>query len=151
MVIKLEHYTFLHYQSFILTVITTLHNRDLSLHQNRWLCDCHLLELHRWLRNSTAVPQSEEPRCRAPQRLIGERITATPRSEFACVPEVSPTTMYHEVIEGKNMSLECTIKVKVAPFETSFGTLYLSLICSAREHLKNPSPLRQFKGIRECR
>ena len=58
------------------------------------------------------MPQSEEPRCRAPQRLIGERIAATPRSEFACVPEVSPTTMYLEVIEGKNMSLGCTIKVK---------------------------------------
>ena len=87
----------------------------MSLHQNRWLCDCHLLELRGWLGNSTAVPRSEEPRCSAPQRLAGERVAATPRSEFACVPEVSPTTMYHEVIEGKNMSLECTIRVSADP------------------------------------
>ena len=91
-----------------------MYSRDLSLHQNRWLCDCHLLELHHWLRNSTAVPQSEEPRCRSPQRLSGEKIAATPSSEFACKPEVAPTTKDLEVIEGKNMSLGCTIKVSLS-------------------------------------
>ena len=101
------------------------HCRDLSLHQNRWLCDCHLLELRGWLGNSTAVPRSEEPRCSAPQRLAGERVAATPRSEFACVPEVSPTTMYHEVIEGKNMSLECTVRVSARLLEWP-----LPLVCS---------------------
>jgi hypothetical protein len=82
----------------------------LSLHQNRWLCDCHLLELHHWLLNSTAVPQSVEPRCHGPHRLAGEEIAGMADAEFACVPEVSPTTMYLEVIEGKNMSLGCTVK-----------------------------------------
>ncbi len=76
------------------------------------MCDCHLLELHRFLLNSSAVPASVEPRCHAPHRLAGNEITALPEAEFACVPEVSPTTMYLEVIEGKNMSLTCTVKVR---------------------------------------
>ena len=85
--------------------------RDLTLHRNAWNCDCHLLELRHWLQNFT-VPNSIEPRCHTPDRLQGETITTLNAEEFACVPEVSPTTMYLEVIEGKNMSLVCTIKVR---------------------------------------
>lgn len=83
--------------------------RDLTLHRNRWHCDCHLLELHTWLQNFT-VPYSVEPKCHSPPRLIGEEIKMLQPQEFACIPAVSPTTMYLEVIEGKNMSLVCTIK-----------------------------------------
>ena len=79
----------------------------MSLHENRWVCDCHLLELHRWLLNSTAVPQSVEPRCHSPHRLSGSEITATPEAEFACVPEVSPTTMYLEGAYDINVDSKC--------------------------------------------
>ena len=90
--------------------IQFLHFRDLTLHQNRWHCDCHLLALHNWLQNFT-VPNSVEPRCHSPPRLISEPIKALAPTEFACIPKVSPTSMYLEVIEGKNMSLVCTIEV----------------------------------------
>ena len=85
-------------------------SRDLTLHQNRWHCDCHLLALHNWLQNFT-VPNSVEPRCHSPPRLINEPIKSLAPTEFACIPKVSPTSMYLEVIEGKNMSLVCTIEV----------------------------------------
>ena len=84
--------------------------RDLKLHQNRWHCDCHLLNLRNWLQNFT-VPNSIEPRCHSPPRLISESIKKLVPSEFACIPKVSPTSMYLEVIEGKNMSLVCSIEV----------------------------------------
>ena len=90
--------------------IQFLHFRDLTLHQNRWHCDCHLLALHNWLQNFT-VPNSVEPRCHSPPRLISEPIKTLNPKEFACIPKVSPTSMYLEVIEGKNMSLVCTIEV----------------------------------------
>ena len=88
-----------------------LHYRDLTLHQNRWHCDCHLLALHNWLQNFT-VPNSVEPRCHSPPRLISEPIKSLSPQEFACIPKVSPTSMYLEVIEGKNMSLVCSIEVR---------------------------------------
>ena len=83
----------------------------MTLHQNRWHCDCHLLALHNWLQNFT-VPNSVEPRCHSPPRLISEPIKSLPPQEFACIPKVSPTSMYLEVIEGKNMSLVCSIEVR---------------------------------------
>lgn len=95
--------------------IQFLHFRDLTLHQNRWHCDCHLLALHNWLQNFT-VPNSVEPRCHSPPRLINEPIKALAPTEFACIPKVSPTSMYLEVIEGKNMSLVCTIEVCISLF-----------------------------------
>lgn len=55
------------------------------------------------------------PKCHSPPRIIGQDVASMPEEEFACIPEVSPTTMYLEVIEGKNMSLVCTIKVRRNP------------------------------------
>ena len=87
------------------------HYRDLTLHGNRWNCDCHLLYLHEWLQNFT-VPYSVRPKCTNPARVKGEEILTLDIEEFACVPEVAPSTMYLEVIEGKNMSLVCKVKVR---------------------------------------
>ena len=85
--------------------------QGLDSSQNRWHCDCHLLALHNWLQNFT-VPNSVEPRCHSPPRLISEPIKNLSPQEFACIPKVSPTSMYLEVIEGKNMSLVCSIEVR---------------------------------------
>ena len=95
------------------------HCRDLTLHRNAWDCDCRLYELKRWLENFT-VPHSIEPRCLSPKRLHGTTITNLSKPEFACVPQVSPSTMYLEVIEGKNMSLVCNIRVRTERFLIHF-------------------------------
>ena len=58
------------------------------------------------------MPNSVEPRCHSPPRLISESIKGLMPQEFACLPKVSPTSMYLEVIEGKNMSLVCSIEVR---------------------------------------
>ena len=91
--------------------------RDLTLHRNKWHCDCYLLELHNWLQNFT-VPYLVEPKCHSPERLIGRDIKTTDDQEFACVPEVSPSSVYLEIIEGKNMSLVCSIKVRLSSLKT---------------------------------
>lgn len=87
--------------------------RDLSLHGNRWRCDCGLRDLHSWLRN-LSVPYSRSPACHSPPRLASEDIAALPRDELACAPEVSARRSSVETIEGKNISIVCTIKVSVA-------------------------------------
>ena len=89
------------------------------MHQNNWYCDCQLLELHYWLQNFT-VPNSVEPKCRGPPGLISEEVKVLHKDDFACKPEISPTTMYLEVIEGKNMSFVCTIEVSDFTFDICY-------------------------------
>lgn len=82
--------------------------RDITLHQNGWYCDCHILELHQWLQNFT---MPNEPKCRSPGRVSGDEIKSLQQNEFSCKPEVSPNSMFLEVVVGKNMSLICNIEV----------------------------------------
>ena len=82
--------------------------RDITLHQNGWYCDCHILELHHWLQNFT---MPNEPKCRSPDRVSGDEIKSLQQNEFSCKPEVSPNSMFLEVVVGKNMSLICNVEV----------------------------------------
>ncbi|XP_055592825.1 uncharacterized protein LOC129744364 [Uranotaenia lowii] len=80
----------------------------INLQANRWQCDCRLLDIHTWL-NSFNVPQREEPKCSGPLRLAGQTIKSVPHEELACLPVVSPQALYHEIAEGRNMTLTCTV------------------------------------------
>ena len=86
---------------------TALHG--ISLHDNPWQCDCHLRQLRDWL-VQTNVPRLYEPTCHSPHRLTGFKITTINVQEFACLPLVSPSTMFITVREGKNVSLVCRVK-----------------------------------------
>lgn len=79
-----------------------------SLQNNRWACDCHLLDVHVWL-NVVNVPQTQEPKCISPDKFSGNPIKAIQTDELACLPVISPTTLYLEVAEGRNISLLCKI------------------------------------------
>ena len=80
-----------------------------ALHDNPWHCDCHLRELRDWMvRNN--VPRLFEPTCHSPNRLAAFKITTVSLPEFACLPVVSPTSMFITVREGKNVSLVCRVK-----------------------------------------
>ncbi|XP_044254955.1 leucine-rich repeat-containing protein 24-like [Tribolium madens] len=82
--------------------------KGVELRGNPWECDCHIKELHTWLGRSN-VPISEEPTCVGPPRLSSRVIKSIPVSELACLPDVSPTTFYLELAEGKNVSLQCHV------------------------------------------
>ncbi|KAF4528004.1 hypothetical protein B566_EDAN002187 [Ephemera danica] len=49
------------------------------------------------------------PRCTTPPRLHDLVIKNLNLDDFACLPDVSPTTMYLEISEGKNVSLLCQV------------------------------------------
>lgn len=82
--------------------------RGIELQGNLWRCDCNILDLYAWLVNLN-VPYSVEPTCKGPRKLAGRAIKSIPESELACLPNVSPTTLYLEIGEGKNISLLCHV------------------------------------------
>ncbi|XP_062547885.1 uncharacterized protein LOC134213192 [Armigeres subalbatus] len=81
----------------------------INLQANRWQCDCRLLDIHTWL-NSFNVPQrQEEPKCSGPLRLAGQIIKTIQPEDLACLPIITPDSLYREISEGRNMSLTCKI------------------------------------------
>ncbi|XP_017065518.1 uncharacterized protein LOC108104127 [Drosophila eugracilis] len=86
----------------------------ISLHSNRWNCDCRLLDIHSWLVNYN-IPLAEEPKCMEPARLKGQVIKGLQREQLACLPEVSPQSSYTEVSEGRNMSITCVVRAIPEP------------------------------------
>ncbi|PNF43063.1 hypothetical protein B7P43_G02716 [Cryptotermes secundus] len=88
----------------------SLHGID--LHRNPWQCDCRLLELRSWLINYN-IPQTIEPTCVTPHRLRSVPIKTLELGDLACLPDVTPTTLYLEIAEGRNVSLLC--KVSAVP------------------------------------
>lgn len=82
--------------------------RGVELQNNPWECDCHIVDLHKWLLDIN-LPNAVAPICRSPARLAAREIRIVPSAELACLPDVSPTTFYLEIAEGKNLSLLCHV------------------------------------------
>ncbi|KAF5308821.1 hypothetical protein FQR65_LT00521 [Abscondita terminalis] len=82
--------------------------RGIELQNNPWECDCHIVDLHTWLMDIN-LPNSMSPTCQGPSRLSGRAIRSIPSTELACLPDISPTTFYLEISEGKNLSLLCNV------------------------------------------
>lgn len=80
----------------------------INMQGNRWNCDCKMIDLHAWLVNYN-VPQEEDPKCNYPERLAGEVIKFLKADDLACLPDITPTTLYLEISEGRNISLLCKI------------------------------------------
>ncbi|KAJ9590918.1 hypothetical protein L9F63_016048 [Diploptera punctata] len=86
--------------------------RGIDLYKNPWQCDCRLLEFRTWLDNYN-VPQTIDPTCDTPHRLRNIAIKSLELGDLACLPDVTPTTLYLEIAEGRNVSLLC--KVSAVP------------------------------------
>lgn len=81
----------------------------ISLHGNRWTCDCKLIDMYNWLNTYQIPQQQDDPKCFEPLKLQGHVIKTLQVDELACLPEMTPTTFFLEIAEGKNISLECKI------------------------------------------
>lgn len=79
-----------------------------NLQSNRWFCDCHLIDMFTWLNNFN-IPQIEDPKCSNPPRLNNRVIKSLQADDLACLPDITPTTLYLEIAEGRNISLLCKI------------------------------------------
>lgn len=83
--------------------------RGIDLQNNNWNCDCNLRDLHSWLSNSN-VPRIVEPICSQPDRLKKRTIISINEFDLACLPKLTPTSIYLETNVGNNVSLECIVK-----------------------------------------
>ncbi|XP_046395342.1 uncharacterized protein LOC124162751 [Ischnura elegans] len=81
--------------------------KSLVLHNNKWLCDCHLRPLRDWAvnKNLYALPTS----CHEPERLAGKMWTDISSRDFACKPDV--IAPYKEVrgALGSNVTMSCKV------------------------------------------
>ncbi|XP_065158487.1 uncharacterized protein [Atheta coriaria] len=84
------------------------HLQEVDLQGNQWQCDCRMVEMRSWL-EGYELPTSVAPMCAGPPRLAKRPVKSIPRAELACLPDVTPTTFYLEIAEGKNISLRCQI------------------------------------------
>ncbi|MCL4157067.1 UNVERIFIED_CONTAM: hypothetical protein GTU68_023934, partial [Idotea baltica] len=84
----------------------SLHGVD--IHNNPWQCDCKLQQLREWLVHYN-VPSSIEPKCTSPARLRSRIIKHIVPNDLACSPEMRPTSLFLDVIEGKNISFGCHV------------------------------------------
>lgn len=98
--------------------------RGINLQNNNWNCDCHLRDLHSWLLNFN-MPHAVEPICSLPERLRKRTITNVAERELACLPKMSPTSVFLETNAGNNVTLECLVK---AIPEAKITWLYLGQV-----------------------
>ncbi|XP_013187168.1 leucine-rich repeat-containing protein 24 [Amyelois transitella] len=83
--------------------------KGIELQNNTWNCDCHLRDLHTWLRNFDQI-HDVEPICSSPERLRKRTISSIYERDLACVPKVTPVSMHIEMNIGSNVTLECSVK-----------------------------------------
>ena len=77
------------------------------LHDNPWACNCDLQSLRSWL----PYLQGEKPLvCQAPARLQGLPVHSLDSQDLACLPVISPTYLYLNVKEFKDVSFMCRVK-----------------------------------------
>lgn len=82
--------------------------KGIDLQGNLWNCDCNMLDLHEWLIHFN-IPPTVQPTCLQPPRLKDRVIKNINVNDLACLPDVSPTNLFIEIDEGKNMSLLCHV------------------------------------------
>jgi len=70
--------------------------KGVRLEDNPWECDCRLLELRLWLQQRN-VANAAGPRCATPEPLTNQSLIELPVQRFACIPQLSPTTMYQKI------------------------------------------------------
>ncbi|XP_065205931.1 leucine-rich repeat neuronal protein 1-like [Planococcus citri] len=80
----------------------------ISLHRNPWRCDCYLRNFHSWLLN-TNKPIMVNPVCEEPTVYRGTPIDQLKTDDLACAPDVTPSSYYTEMNEGKNVSFICRV------------------------------------------
>lgn len=80
----------------------------ISLHRNPWRCDCYLRNFHSWLLN-TNKPIMVNLVCEEPAVYRGTPINQLKMDDLACAPDVTPSSYYTEMNEGKNVSFICRV------------------------------------------
>lgn len=81
---------------------------SIELHDNPWICDCHLREMKIWLIKHN-VPTLVAPVCHGPHQLLDRAFTDLQVDDFACRPVLLIASRYAEATIGENASIVCRV------------------------------------------
>ncbi|KZC04590.1 Leucine-rich repeat-containing protein 4B [Dufourea novaeangliae] len=81
---------------------------SIELHDNPWICDCHLREMKMWLVKHN-LPTVQAPLCHGPKQLLNRTFTELGIDDFACRPMLLIASRYAEATIGENASIECRV------------------------------------------
>ena len=81
---------------------------SIELHENPWICDCHLREMKMWLVKHN-LPTLIAPICHGPEQLVNKMFTELHVDDFACRPVLLIASRYAEATIGENASIVCRV------------------------------------------
>ncbi|XP_008552787.1 leucine-rich repeat-containing protein 24 [Microplitis demolitor] len=81
---------------------------SIELHDNPWICNCHLREMKQWLVKHN-LPTLISPICHGPEQLINKPFIDLTIDDFACRPVLMITSRYAEATIGENASIVCRV------------------------------------------
>lgn len=81
---------------------------SIELHDNPWICDCHLREMKMWLVKHN-LPTLQAPLCHGPKQLLNRTFTDLSIDDFACRPILLIASRYAEATIGENASIVCRV------------------------------------------
>ncbi|XP_012270924.1 leucine-rich repeat-containing protein 4C-like [Orussus abietinus] len=81
---------------------------SIELHDNPWICDCHLRELKMWLVKHNLLTLMA-PTCHGPDQLVNRLFTDLSIDDFACRPFILSSSRYVEATIGENASISCRV------------------------------------------
>lgn len=105
------------------TLLESLNKRrSIELHNNPWVCDCHLRPMRLWLANNNE-PKNQPALCAGgPERLFGKPLMELDVEDFDCRPNVRAEARYVDVTEGQNVTVRC----RVDPGSTAHIAWYMN-------------------------
>ncbi|XP_044575982.1 leucine-rich repeat-containing protein 24-like [Cotesia glomerata] len=81
---------------------------SIELHDNPWVCNCHLREMKQWLVKHN-LPTLISPVCHGPEQLVNRPFVELTIDDFACRPVMMFTARYAEATIGENASIVCRV------------------------------------------
>lgn len=80
-----------------------------EMHDNPWVCDCHLRDAKLWLTDNN-IPYPIPPSCSGgPARVLERSFTDLDIDDFACKPEIRLDSRYAEATTGDNATINCKV------------------------------------------
>ncbi|XP_044006230.1 leucine-rich repeat-containing protein 24-like [Aphidius gifuensis] len=81
---------------------------SIELHDNPWICNCHLREMKMWLVKHN-LPTLISPICHGPEQLLNKKFNELIIDDFACRPVLMIASRYAEATIGENASIVCRV------------------------------------------
>lgn len=81
---------------------------NIELHDNPWVCDCHLREMKMWMVKHN-LPTLISPVCHGPSQIAKKLFSELTINQFACKPILLMASRFAEATIGENASIVCMV------------------------------------------